>query len=39
MLLTMWGHGVDFADTGPEGVERARAMQPDVALIDIGFPG
>jgi CheY-like chemotaxis protein len=24
---------------GPEGVDRARALKPDVALIDIGLPG
>ncbi len=39
LLLTMWGHGVEFAETGPEGLSRARAGQPDVALIDIGLPG
>lgn len=39
MLLGMWGHRVDFAESGPEGVQRACTGQPDVALIDIGLPG
>ncbi len=39
LLLTMWGHGVDYADSGPAGLERAAHIQPDVALIDIGLPG
>ena len=39
MLLTMWGHGVDYAGTGPDGLARAADTRPDVALIDIGLPG
>jgi CheY-like chemotaxis protein len=39
MLLTMWGHGVEFAETGNDGLKRANEMQPDIALIDIGLPG
>ena len=39
LLLTMWGHGVDYADSGPAGVARAGEVEPDVALIDIGLPG
>jgi signal transduction histidine kinase/ActR/RegA family two-component response regulator len=39
MLLTMWGHTVDYAESGPDGVARARDLRPDVALIDIGLPG
>jgi CheY-like chemotaxis protein len=38
-LLEIWGHRVDLAETGPEGVEKALAIQPDLALIDIGLPG
>ncbi len=37
--LELAGHQVDVADDGVGGVERARAMQPDIALIDIGLPG
>jgi CheY-like chemotaxis protein len=39
MLLTMWGHAVDYAESGPDGVARARDLRPDIALIDIGLPG
>jgi signal transduction histidine kinase len=38
MLLRMWGHGVDFAETGPRGVQRAEELEPEVALIDLGLP-
>ena len=38
-LLTAWNHEVTLAGTGPEGLERARERQPDVAIIDIGLPG
>jgi signal transduction histidine kinase/ActR/RegA family two-component response regulator len=38
-LLELWGHEVELAGTGPEGIEKALALQPDVALIDIGLPG
>jgi signal transduction histidine kinase len=39
LLLNLWGHGVDYAESGPDGLERADAIRPDVALIDIGLPG
>jgi CheY-like chemotaxis protein len=39
MLLKMWGHGVHFAESGPDGLKRASDMRPDIALIDIGLPG
>jgi two-component system, sensor histidine kinase len=39
MLIRAWHHEVLFASNGPEGVDRAREAQPDVALIDIGLPG
>jgi signal transduction histidine kinase/ActR/RegA family two-component response regulator len=38
-LLEIWGHRVDLAENGHEGVEQALAVRPDVALIDIGLPG
>jgi CheY-like chemotaxis protein len=38
-LLEIWGHKVDLAENGHEGVEQALALRPDVALIDIGLPG
>jgi signal transduction histidine kinase/CheY-like chemotaxis protein len=38
-LLEIWGHHVEVAENGPEGVRQALDAQPDVALIDIGLPG
>ena len=38
-LLELWGHRIGLAETGPEGVEKAFALHPDIALIDIGLPG
>jgi signal transduction histidine kinase len=39
LLMTAWNHEVVFAVDGPEGVDRACAVHPDIALIDIGLPG
>ena len=39
MLMATWKHVVIFSANGPEGVDRARELRPDVALIDIGLPG
>jgi PAS domain S-box-containing protein len=33
------GHRVFEAERGPDGLELARAIRPDVALVDIGLPG
>jgi CheY-like chemotaxis protein len=38
-LLEIWGHQVEVAETGPDGVRQALDSHPDVALIDIGLPG
>jgi CheY-like chemotaxis protein len=38
-MLELWGHRVATAADGPQGVEQARSLQPDVVLIDIGLPG
>ena len=38
-LLEIWGHEVEVAENGPDGVKQALGSQPDVALIDIGLPG
>jgi len=38
-LLEIWGHEVSLAESGPEGVEMAFSIRPEVALIDIGLPG
>jgi signal transduction histidine kinase/CheY-like chemotaxis protein len=39
MLLESWGHRVEEAATGPDGLEILQRVQPDVALIDLGLPG
>jgi CheY-like chemotaxis protein len=38
VLLQLCGHSVEVAEDGREGVEKAVALQPDVALVDIGLP-
>jgi signal transduction histidine kinase/ActR/RegA family two-component response regulator len=38
-LLTFWGHRVEEASDGEEGVRKALAGRPEAALIDIGLPG
>ena len=37
-LLELEGHRVDTAETGPRGLELARDLRPEIALIDIGLP-
>ena len=39
MLLRLWGHRVDVAPDGPAALEAARALTPEVVLLDIGLPG
>jgi CheY-like chemotaxis protein len=39
ILLEQWGYKVWSAADGREGIERARATCPDIALVDIGLPG
>ncbi|HEY0512142.1 MAG TPA: ATP-binding protein [Thermoanaerobaculia bacterium] len=38
-LLEIWGHKVSVAGSGPDGVEMAFSVRPEVALVDIGLPG
>jgi CheY-like chemotaxis protein len=38
-LLLADGHEVHEANDGPSGLAAARAVRPDVAIIDIGLPG
>jgi CheY-like chemotaxis protein len=38
LLLEVWGHQVEAAGDGAEGIQKALAWQPDVAVIDIGLP-
>jgi CheY-like chemotaxis protein len=37
-LLRMWGYTAEGASDGLEGVEVARRLHPDVALVDIDLP-
>ena len=39
MLLTMMGHTVSQATSGPEAIAKAMEFRPDVMLVDIGMPG
>ena len=38
-LLTIFGHSVETASDGLAGLEKALALQPEIALVDIGLPG
>jgi CheY-like chemotaxis protein len=38
-LLAVWGHSVEVAESGPQGLAKALAATPDVMLVDIGLPG
>ncbi len=38
MLLEIWGHTVEVAADGLQGVEKVLGWRPDVAIIDIGLP-
>ena len=37
-MLEMWGHQVEVAADGRQGVEQALALRPEAALVDIGLP-
>ena len=39
MFLTMRGHRLEIASSGPAAIELARRQRPDVVLLDIGLPG
>lgn len=39
MLLGRFGHEVHEAHDGPSALEAARALRPEVVLLDIGLPG
>jgi two-component system, sensor histidine kinase len=39
LLLELCGHTVEEAADGREGVEKALAWEPEVAVVDIGLPG
>jgi CheY-like chemotaxis protein len=37
-LLGIWGHDVQCASDGREGIELILAWRPDLALVDLGMP-
>jgi PAS domain S-box-containing protein len=39
MYLESAGHDVEVAHTGPDGIDVARRLRPEVVLCDIGLPG
>lgn len=38
MLLQMWGHEAEAAYSAEDAVSRAKSLDPDVVLIDLGRP-
>jgi PAS domain S-box-containing protein len=38
-LLALWGHQVEVAQDGFQGVARFPEVRPEVALVDLGLPG
>jgi two-component system cell cycle response regulator len=38
-LLEAYGHAVDAAETGEQGIELARTSRPDLVVVDVQLPG
>ncbi len=38
VLLQVWGHQVQAAADGVQGIEKGLAWRPEVAVVDIGLP-
>src|SRR5690349_16959485 len=39
IFLSMKGHRLEIASSGPAAIELARRQRPDVVLLDLGLPG
>lgn len=39
LLLESWGHRVEEAASGAEGVDVIRRARPEIVLVDLGLPG
>ena len=39
LLLESWGHRVEEAASGAEGVDVVRRARPEIVLVDLGLPG
>ena len=39
ILLGIWNFAVEVAEDGPDGLRKALAWAPDIAIVDIGLPG
>jgi CheY-like chemotaxis protein len=38
LVLERWGHCVEKAENGLQGIQKALTWQPEVAVVDIGLP-
>jgi CheY-like chemotaxis protein len=39
LFLSLKGHRLEIAASGPAAIELARRQRPDVVLLDLGLPG
>jgi CheY-like chemotaxis protein len=39
LLLESWGHRVEEATSGAEGLDVVRLARPEIVLVDLGLPG
>ncbi|HEX5047282.1 MAG TPA: response regulator [Gammaproteobacteria bacterium] len=39
VLLRLWGHEAEAAYSAEDAISKAKSLDPDVVLMDIGLPG